>query len=227
MFNLLSINCSDEELLERAFTHPSYTKDHELDFTSSYERLEFLGDAVLKLTVSKLLYEKYPTYNEGEMSKMRSVLVSDAELAKVAVEIGIPDRMKLGVSEETSNGKYRQSNIACAFEAMLGAYYLDGKMDEIERFINEAILPNSDDIVQHFAKYNAKAVLQEYTQKHKNITPVYKTLNVSGPQHKPVFEVSVTYDDEELAVGTGSTKKEAQQDSAYKACLKLGLAKED
>lgn len=87
MFNLLDVECN-RELLEQAFTHPSFTKDLNLNHTESYERLEFLGDAVLKLTMSKLLYEKYPDYEEGELSKMRSILVSDAVLAKVATEIG-------------------------------------------------------------------------------------------------------------------------------------------
>lgn len=226
MFNLLTIECSNQEVLERAFLHPSYAKDHNLSFTESYERLEFLGDAVLKLTVSKLLYEKYSDYEEGELSKMRSILVSDAVLADVAMVIGISEKLKLGYSEESTGGRNRSSNIACAFEAMLGAYYLDGKFQEIEEFIRETILPKSDDIVEHFVKYNAKAVLQEYTQKQKNVTPVYKTLNVTGPQHKPVFEVSVSYDNQELAIGVGHTKKEAQQNCAYKACVQLGLTEE-
>lgn len=223
MFNLLDVNCTKEELLKRAFTHPSYTKDLNLDNTESYERLEFLGDAVLKLTMSKLLYEKYPNYEEGELSKMRSILVSDATLAKIATLIGIPGRMILSKAEESTGGRNRPSNIACAFEAMLGAYYLDNKIIEIEQFIKTQLLPLSDDIVEHFVKYNAKAVLQEYTQKNSNITPEYKTLSVTGPQHKPVFEVSVTYNNEELARGIGKTKKEAQQNCAYKACEKLGL----
>lgn len=223
MFNLLDISCTQEQLLKRAFTHPSYTKDLNLNNTESYERLEFLGDAVLKLTMSKLLYEKYPDYEEGELSKMRSVLVSDATLAKVATLIGIPERMILSKSEESTGGRNRPSNIACAFEAMLGAYYLDNKIQEIEQFINEQLLPLSDDIVKHFVKYNAKAVLQEYTQKNSNTTPQYKTISVTGPQHKPVFEVSVSYNNEELARAVGNTKKEAQQNCAYLACEKLGL----
>lgn len=226
MFNLLDVDCN-QKLLERALTHPSYTKDLNLSHTDSYERLEFLGDAVLKLTMSKLLYEKYPDYEEGELSKMRSILVSDAILAKVATSIGIPEKMRMSKSEESTGGRTRSSNIACALEATLGAYYLDNKTQEIEQFIKEQLLPQSDDIVEHFVKYNAKAVLQEYTQKNDNITPVYKTLNVTGPQHKPVFEVSVSYNDEELARAIGHTKKEAQQNCAYLACEKLGLTERE
>lgn len=226
MFNLLDVDCN-HELLERALTHPSYTRDLNLTHTDSYERLEFLGDAVLKLTMSKLLYDKYPDYEEGELSKMRSILVSDAVLAKVATSIGIPEKLKLSKSEESTGGRTRSSNIACALEAVLGAYYLDNKNQEIEQFIKEQLLPQSDDIVEHFVKYNAKAVLQEYTQKQDNITPEYKTIDISGPQHKPVFEVSVSYNDEELARATGCTKKEAQQNCAYIACEKLGLTERE
>ena len=226
MFNLLDIECSNRELLEQAFTHPSYTQDTQSKSIEHYERLEFLGDAVLKLVVSKLLYEKYPNEEEGNLSKIRSIIVSDAQLSTIALQIGIPEKLKLGYSEESTGGRKRPSNIACAFEAMLGAYYLDGKFKEIESFLNENLLSKSEEVFKHFAKYNAKAVLQEYTQKINNVTPEYTTISITGPQHKPVFEVSVTYNNEELATAKGHTKKEAQQNCAYMACVKLGIVKE-
>ena len=227
MFNIFDVECTKKDVLKKALTHPSYTKDMGLGHIESYERLEFLGDAVLKLTMSKLLYDKYPDYEEGELSKMRSILVSDAILADIAVKIGIPDRLILSKSEAATGGRTRSSNIACALEATLGAYYLDGKIDDVEHFIKENLLPLSDDIVEHFVKYNAKAVLQEYTQKQDNSVPVYTTLGMTGPQHKPVFEVSVTYNEKELARGSGHTKKEAQQNCAFKACVELGLTDEE
>ena len=220
--NLLDIDC-DEDLLRVAFTHPSYTKEHEISSLLSYERMEFLGDAVLKLVISKLLYKKYPEYAEGELSKIRSILVSDAILANVATEIGLDKKMILGSGEEHTGGRTRESNIACTMEAVLGAYFLDGKIDFVETFLNEVLLPKADDIENHFEKYNAKAVLQEYTQKESNITPIYTTLNVSGPNHKPIFEVEVKYLDNVLAMGKGHSKKEAQQDAALKACVALGI----
>lgn len=222
-FNLLDIDCSDKNLLKTAFTHPSYTKENDLSSLENYERLEFLGDAVLKLVSSKLLYNKYPEYNEGELSKIRSILVSDAILSDIAKEIGLDKEMILGSGEEHTGGRTRESNIACTMEAVLGAYFLDGKINYVEQFLDEWLIPRSDDIEQHFEKYNAKAVLQEYTQKESNILPVYKTVNVTGPNHKPVFEVEVTYIDNVLATGKGHSKKEAQQDAAYKACVELGI----
>ncbi len=222
-FNLLDIECEDKSLVELAFTHPSYTKEKELSYTQSYERLEFLGDAVLKLCISDLLYKKYPDYEEGELSKIRSILVSDATLAKIAKSIGIDKNLILGTGEENTGGRTRESNIACAMEAVLGAYYLNGKITFVEKFLEENLLPIANDIDEHFEKYNAKAVLQEYTQGQNGILPDYKVINTKGPAHKPIFEVEVSYMGEVLAVGSGHSKKEAQQDAAYQACLKLNI----
>ena len=189
----------------------------------NYERLEFLGDAVLKLVTSNLLYDKYPDKDEGELSKIRSILVSDAILSNIAKDIGLDKKMVLGVGEENTGGRTRESNIACTMEAVLAAYYLDGKLSFIKEFIDNRLMPKSDDILEHFVKYNAKAVLQEYTQGKTKEIPVYTTVNISGPNHNPIFEIEVSYNEEVLAVGSGHSKKEAQQDAAYKACLKLGL----
>lgn len=226
-FNLLDVECSDKELLTTAFTHPSYTKEHSLDYSKNYERLEFLGDAVLKLVVSNLLYDKYPDYEEGELSKIRSILVSDMTLSKIAFKMGLDEHIILGTGEEHTGGRHRESNIACCFEAVLGVYYLDGKIDYVEKFLNENLMPYSDDIEQHFEKYNAKAVLQEYTQKINGELPLYQVIEMKGPPHSPVFVVSVSYQGNVLAQGEGHTKKDAQQDAAYKACAELGIIEEE
>jgi len=222
-FNLLDIKCENEKLLKLAFTHPSYTKENSVSQLESYERLEFLGDAVLKLAISNLMYNKYPEYSEGDLSKIRSILVSDAILSQIAKDINLQDKMILGLGEEHTGGRERESNIACTMEAVFGAYYLDGKFEEVERFLKERLLPFADDIETHFEKYNAKAVLQEYTQKINNKLPIYTVVNIKGPAHKPIFEVSVSYNDEILATAEGSTKKEAHQNAAYQACVKLGI----
>jgi len=221
-FNLLETKC-DEKLLNIAFTHPSYTKENSLSHLDSYERLEFLGDAVLKLAISKLMYEKYPEYSEGDLSKIRSILVSDAILSEIAKKVNLPDKMILGVGEEHTGGRDRESNIACTMEAVLGAYFLSGKFDEVIRFLNERLMPFADDIDSHFEKYNAKAVLQEYTQKIDGKLPVYEVTNIKGPAHEPVFQVEVSYNGKILATGEGKTKKEAHQDAAYKACSFLNI----
>lgn len=213
----------NNELTKIALTHPSYTKENNLTSLESYERLEFFGDSVLKLFTSKLLYNKYPNFSEGELSKIRSILVSDAILAKVAKENGIDKLMILGAAEEKQGGRKRESNIACTLEALFGAYYLSGHVEDIENFIAENILPFSDDIDQHFEKYNAKDILQQYTQSKDKSLPIYKTIDVKGPAHKPKFIVEVEWNGKILATGEGKSKKDAQQNCALKACHVLGV----
>lgn len=211
------------ELVEKALTHPSYTKELNLDDLLNYERLEFFGDSVLKLFTSKLLYNTYPDYPEGDLSKIRSILVSDNILSKIAFEIGVDKRIKLGPAEEKQGGRKRESNLACSVEALLGAYYLNGKIEEIENFIAQYLMPYAKDIDEHFEKYNAKDLLQQYTQSVDKTLPTYKTIAVHGPAHKPEFEIQVEWQEQILATARGKSKKEAQQNCAYEACKRLGV----
>lgn len=211
------------DLVEKALTHPSFTKENDINSLENYERLEFFGDSVLKLFTSKLLYEIYPEAPEGELSKIRSILVSDAILAQIAIQIGVDKLLKLGPSEEKQGGRKRESNIACALEAILGAYYLNGKQTEIEKFIKDYVMVFAEDVDKHFEKYNAKDILQQYTQGIDKTLPVYRTLAVRGPAHKPVFEVEVEWQGSVIASATGKSKKEAQQNCALAACKKLGV----
>ena len=211
------------DLVEKALTHPSFTKENDINSLENYERLEFFGDSVLKLFTSKLLYEIYPEAPEGELSKIRSILVSDAILAQIAIQIGVDKLLKLGPSEEKQGGRKRESNIACALEALLGAYYLNGKQTEIEKFIKDYVIVFAEDVDKHFEKYNAKDILQQYTQGIDKTLPVYRTLAVRGPAHKPVFEVEVEWQGSVIASATGKSKKEAQQNCALASCKKLGV----
>ena len=211
------------DLVEKALTHPSFTKENDINSLENYERLEFFGASVLKLFTSKLLYEIYPEAPEGELSKIRSILVSDAILAQIAIQIGVDKLLKLGPSEEKQGGRKRESNIACALEALLGAYYLNGKQTEIEKFIKDYVMVFAEDVDKHFEKYNAKDILQQYTQGIDKTLPVYRTLAVRGPAHKPVFEVEVEWQGSVIASATGKSKKEAQQNCALAACKKLGV----
>lgn len=211
------------DLVEKALTHPSFTKENDINSLENYERLEFFGDSVLKLFTSKLLYEIYPEAPEGELSKIRSILVSDAILAQIAIQIGVDKLLKLGPSEEKQGGRKRESNIACVLEALLGAYYLNGKQTEIEKFIKDYVMVFAEDVDKHFEKYNAKDILQQYTQGIDKTLPVYRTLAVRGPAHKPVFEVEVEWQGSVIASATGKSKKEAQQNCALAACKKLGV----
>ncbi len=220
---IFDIEIDDKELFRKALTHPSYTKEHELDFTECYERLEFLGDAVLKLTISEVLYKNYPDYTEGEMSKIRSVVVSDMTLFEICEKIGLSKHIILAKHEEKQGCRKLESVCACAFEAVLGAYYLDGKLEELVEFIEKTFMPYIKDVDKHFEKFNAKALLQEYTQGQTRETPVYTIIDEKGPAHNKVFEVEVSYHGKVIASGIGKTKKEAEQQAAYNACMKLGI----
>lgn len=218
MLNKIFGKVDNVELVELALTHPSFTKENNLEPLLSYERLEFFGDSVLKLFSSKLLFERYPDYPEGDLSKIRSILVSDAILAQIAFKIGVDKLIKLGPAEEKQGGRKRESNLACSVEALLGAYYLNNKTAEIEKFIDEYLMPYAKDIDAHFEKYNAKDILQQYTQGIDKTLPEYKTIGVHGPAHKPEFEVEVSWQGKVIATARGKSKKEAQQNCAYEAC---------
>ena len=212
----------DNKLLNLALTHPSYTKEKgELDSLENYERLEFFGDSVLKLFTSKLLYEKYPDYPEGKLSKIRSILVSDMTLSKIAFEIGLNNLIILGHAEEKQGGRNRESNLACSLEAIFGAYYLNGNGNFVEAFISKYVLPYASDIDQHFEKYNAKDVLQQYTQSIDKTLPEYTTISVSGPAHAPIFKVELSWHDDIIAVCEGKSKKEANKNAPMKLVKNL------
>ena len=205
-----------------ALTHPSFIKDNNLPYTQCYERLEFLGDAVLKLAVSNILYKEYPKYTEGQMSKIRSIVVSDNILAKISHTIGLGDLIIAGKHDIKQGVKKLESVTACSFEAVLGAYFLDGKFYELMNFLEKVMQEYIVDVDKNFEKFNAKAILQEYTQGLTKETPVYRTVDSKGAEHKKIFVVEVLYRGEVVAQGEGKTKKDAEQHAAYTACQKLG-----
>ena len=220
---IFGIETITPEYYKHALTHSSFTKEKNLPYTQCYERLEFLGDAVLKLTISDVLFKMYPDYQEGELSKIRSIIVSDNTLADIARKNGLQDLIIMSKHEEKQGCRKLNSICACAFEATLGAYYLDGKYNELEKYIETTFEPYIIDVKDHFEKFNAKAVLQEYTQGKTKNTPIYTVIREIGPEHKKEFEIEVKYNNEVLAREKGLTKKEAEQKCAYSACKKLGI----
>jgi len=222
---IFQIKTDDSKLFEKALTHSSFTKENEISSLENYERLEFLGDAVLKLCVSDILYKKYPKYMEGELTKIRSIIVSDNTLAKITKKIGLSSLIILGKQAEKMGGLSRTSILACAFEAVLGAYFLEGKFSEISSFLARVLDDFIVEVDENFEKFNAKAILQEYTQSQTKITPIYKITEESGPSHNKTFLVEVSYLEEVLASAEGKTKKEAEQKCAHLACIKLGVIK--
>ena len=212
-----------DNLLKTALTHSSLTFENKEE--ENYERLEFLGDSVLKLVMSDILYKKYPNYSEGRMTKIRAILVSDNVLAKTGKNINLELLIRLSKSEEKDHGREKESVLACSFEAVLGAIYLSNGIEKAELFINTLFKNMPDTIDSNLDSYNAKAVLQEYTQKVNKDLPEYKELLETGKAHKKVFTFGIFYKNEFLAQGSGKTKREAQQNAAKEACIKLGLFK--
>jgi ribonuclease-3 len=205
------------ELYDRALTHSSFTYENKLSNLDNYERLEYLGDAVLKLLVSEYLFERFPDHREGELTKIRAVVVSDARLAQLAESIDLGDYIIFGASEARNGGRRKVSNLACAFEALLGALYLDGKMAEAAELIRRLLESMVTELGMSKIKDNYKAALQELTQVDGGILPVYRTVQETGPSHNRVFWVEVTINGEVMGVGSGKSKKEAQQLAARQA----------
>lgn len=205
------------ELYDRALTHSSYAYENKLSNVENYERLEYLGDAVLKLVVSEYLFERFPDYREGDLTKIRAVVVSDARLADLARDINLGEYITFGASEAKSGGKNKNSNLACAFEALLGAMHLDGKLPEVRAFLRERLEAVVTLIDMSKTKDNYKAVLQEFTQADGGILPSYRTVRESGPSHNRTFFVEVYINGEMMGCGQGKSKKEAQQAAAKQA----------
>lgn len=219
---IYGIKIDNPAFFEIALTHPSYTQEQELPYNQNYERLEFLGDAVLKLVTSHILYNKYQDYTEGNLSKIRSIVVSDNTLSKIAHDIGLCEHIILARHEAKQGLANIESVCACAFEAVLGAFYLDGKQNELIPFLERVLMPYIEEVDGNFEKFNAKAILQEYTQGIDKKTPLYKLVGETGPAHKKTFTVEVSYQGKVIATGEGKSKKDAEQHAAYEACKKLG-----
>ncbi len=215
----LGYKFKDPALLETALTHSSYANEFS---TESNERLEFLGDAVLGLVVACLLYDHYPNASEGNLSKQRSAIVSRVNLARFTKELGIDRQIILGKGEERTGGRERESNLAGAFEAIIGAIYLDGGYRKVFKVISK-LLRNSIDEKDIFTDYKTK--LQELAQKKYRQIPRYRVVHEEGPPHKKWFHVEVKVMRRVLGEGMGSNKKEAEQSAAKEGLSKLGVLK--
>ena len=223
----LGLSVENYENLDIAMTHSSYTFENKLSTLMNNERIEFLGDAVLKLIASRYLYDRFPEYSQGELTKIRSILVSDNTLAKIALKLNMGKYLNLGFHENKMGGRTRSSNLACTFEAFLGAFYMDGKIKQLYNFLIPLLDPYVTEIDQSVAKHNYKAILQEYAQGHSMELPDYKVIEEEGPPHNKIFKIEVFVNEESLGCGVGKSKKEAQQKAAKIAMVSLNLLDED
>ena len=205
------------DLLNSAFSHTSYVYEQCIDRNESYERLEFLGDAVLKLSVSDILYTRYNNSSEGQLSEQRSAIVADKTIAQFAKKIGFSDLILTGKCEK---GKEKESILACAFEAFLGAVYLEYK-DKGYIKAKEFLVSNFYEDILSVDYINPKAQLQDYTQKYNHNLPEYVIIEETGAAHNKTFVMGVYYENKLIGKGSAKTKKEAEFKAAKEALSSL------
>jgi ribonuclease-3 len=218
----LKIQFNDPALLRQAFTHRSYLNEHRGEASAHNERLEFLGDAVLELIATHFLYEKYPDRTEGELTAYRAALVNAVTCAEVALAIGMNDYLLLSRGEAKDTGRARNILLANAFEALVGAIYIDQGYEAAKEFIGRHLFPKIDEIVRKRLWQDAKSLLQEKVQEYDGVTPHYKVMEESGPDHDKHFTVGVYVKEVLLAEGEGKSKQEAEQAAARAALDKRG-----
>lgn len=218
----LGVKFEDKELLRQALVHRSYINEHP-DFALGHnERLEFLGDAVLELVVTEYLYNHYPN-PEGELTNWRAALVNAVMLSQVTKELEIEDHLYLSKGEAKDAGtKARQYILANAYEALVGSMYLDSGMDTCRDFIGRTVLSRLPHILEHQLYLDPKSRFQEAAQEKMSVTPNYKVLSETGPDHAKQFRVGVFLGDALVAEGEGTSKQEAQVAAADKALTVKG-----
>ncbi|MEA2701909.1 MAG: ribonuclease [Candidatus Parcubacteria bacterium] len=212
----LQLTFNNPDLLEEALTHRSFLNENK-DARAHNERLEFLGDAVLELAVTRFLYDRFPTKSEGDLTAFRAALVNTVSLAESAEAIGLGNHLFLSKGESRDTGRARQIILANAFEALLGALYLDQGYDAADAFIGKHLYPKIDGVVNNRSWQDAKSRYQELAQERRSITPAYRTIAEVGPDHNKRFTVGVFLGDDEVARGEGQSKQEAEQAAARAA----------
>jgi ribonuclease-3 len=211
----LGVKFNNQELLRQALVHRSYLNEHSDFHLDHNERLEFLGDAVLELIVTKYLFSNFPKKSEGELTNWRASLVNAIMLSKIAGELELEENLYLSKGEsKDKNSKARQYILADAVEAVIGAVYLDQGEEASQKVIYEYIISKLDDIVKNELYFDPKSKFQEISQEKYSVTPHYKVLKEEGPDHAKIFEVGLFIGDEQVSSGSGSSKQEAQVEAA-------------
>lgn len=214
---ILKLKTPSNEIFTEALTHRSYINEvKDLSITHN-ERLEFLGDAVLELAVTKYLYDNYPDQNEGTLTSFRAALVKTESLALEAKKLQLGDYILMSKGEEATGGRLRPYILANTMEAVIGAIYLTLGFEEAEKFILEKICYKIEAIVAERSDLDAKSRLQELAQEKVKVTPAYKLITASGPDHNKVFQMGVYIGETLFGTGEGKSKQEAEQAAAVQA----------
>jgi len=211
----------NKELSQKVFIHRSYLNENIENFEEHNERMEFLGDAVLELSATKYLYDKFPSKTEGELTAIRSALVNTNSLAKKALELDLNDHLMLSKGEEESI-KGRFHILANTFEALVGAIYLDSDFDEVDNFLKNYLFSYVDEIVKLKLYIDPKSHFQEIAQEKDKITPIYKQIESKGPDHDRIFVMGIYLNEELIAKGEGHSKQKAEIEAAKNGLEKKG-----
>jgi len=222
----LAYRFRDRQLLQLSLLHRSFSFEQVRQLPADNERLEFLGDAVLDLVIGHSLFRRYPEMREGEMTRLRALLVKESYLAEMASRLGLGEFLCLGKGEESSGGREKPSILCSTYEAVLGALFLDGGYESVASFVDRHFEPGLDGMRRKLQGADAKSRLQEILQESYSEAPTYQLDGAEGPDHQKTFTVSVRFRGLVLAQGRALSKKEAEQQAAAKAlrCLpELGL----
>ncbi len=207
----------DPQLLTLALTHRSYLNENRDQHLTSNERLEFLGDAILELWVSKKLFQIFPNYSEGNLTNLRALIVCTANLSQIANSLGLGDYILLSHGEISHGGRSNQSILADTFESLVGAIFLDGGPTKAYRFLGSQLNSNIKETAKHKIYKDPKSFFQEIAQEEEGITPHYQTTKEDGPDHQKTFEVAVFVGLKQIATGTGPSKQKAEEAAALNA----------
>ncbi len=218
----LGSSFSDKNLLKEALTHRSYLNERPEWGIPHNERFEFFGDAVLELIVTEELFHRFPDYEEGTMTSFRAALVNYVMLASIARGMELEKFIFLSKGESKDKGRAREVILANTFEAVVGALYLDAGYETTKKFINAKVMPRMDEVIKNKSYRDAKSLLQEYAQSERKVTPTYKVVSETGPDHDKVFNIAVFFGDEKIAEGKGPSKQEGEVEAARRALELIG-----
>ena len=213
----IGLDFQNPELLEIALTHRSYLNEHQGAKIQNNERQEYLGDAVLELIISDYIFRKYPDKAEGELTSIRSAVVRTESLAEESRKLGIGEHLQMSKGEKDSGGKDKDYLLANAYEAVLGAIYLDSGMESCIQFVTRTLVPKIDNIVENNLFIDPKTQAQEIIQSRYKTTPTYEIVKEEGPDHDKKFTVALLINKKEKAQGQGTSKQKAEESAALAA----------
>jgi ribonuclease III len=217
----IGIQFKQGDLLRQALTHSSYINEQHDDGLKDNERLEYLGDAVLDFVTADMLYNRFPDMNEGELTRLRSALVRTEALAHLATDCKLGEILLVGKGEGESGGLENQYNLCCTFEALIGAIFLDQGLEVVKEFVIPRLTELQTEVMEAAIRKDSRSQFQEWAQAKYNVTPEYRTISSSGPEHEKEFTVELFIGERAITLGQGRTKRAAAQSAARNALRKI------